>query len=185
MPKRPYPRWRRRHDAILFHIIEHPGAKHKAIAAATGYSPSQVSRIMCSPDFQAAYMALRGEVAEKAIMKVLSADFTPHDFDRLSFFSTELRLVTLPCLRCAAPPRTKPHRARLPSTRLSLPCRPPCDSNIVNGSMQNTSHGGDGFLQESGTARLSGDASLIKADANKQRSAEGSEVSEVGASLEN
>ena len=73
MPKRPYPRHQRRHDAILLHIIEHPGAKQKAIAAATDYSASQVSRIMRSPDFQAAYMALRREVADKAIMKVLGA----------------------------------------------------------------------------------------------------------------
>ena len=38
MPKRPYPSWRRRHDAILFRILELPGAKHKAIARTTHYT---------------------------------------------------------------------------------------------------------------------------------------------------
>jgi hypothetical protein len=55
MPKRPYPRYQRRHDAILLRILENPSLKQKEIAAATGYSPSQVSRIMCSPDFQMQY----------------------------------------------------------------------------------------------------------------------------------
>src|SRR5262245_62796807 len=55
MPKRPYPRYRRRHDAILLRILENPMQTQKAIAAATGYSASQVSRILCSPDFQVQY----------------------------------------------------------------------------------------------------------------------------------
>jgi Winged helix-turn-helix DNA-binding len=55
MPKRPYPRYRRRHDAILLSILERPFQTQKQIAEATGYSPSQVSRIMCSPDFQMQY----------------------------------------------------------------------------------------------------------------------------------
>jgi hypothetical protein len=55
MPKRPYPRYRCRHDAILLCILENPMQTQKGIAAATGYSASQVSRIMCSPDFQAQY----------------------------------------------------------------------------------------------------------------------------------
>src|SRR6266545_2844026 len=55
MPKRPYPRYRRRHDAILLYILENPMQTQKEIAAATGYSPSQISRILCSPDFRAQY----------------------------------------------------------------------------------------------------------------------------------
>jgi hypothetical protein len=55
MPKRPYPRYQRRHDAILLRILENPSQTQKEIAKATGYSPSQVSRIMCSPDFRVQY----------------------------------------------------------------------------------------------------------------------------------
>ncbi len=55
MPKRPYPRYRRRHDAILLYILENPMQTQEEIAAATGYSPSQISRILCSPDFRAQY----------------------------------------------------------------------------------------------------------------------------------
>ena len=44
MPKRPYPRYQRRHDAILFAVLENPMQTNKEIAKATGYSPSQVSR---------------------------------------------------------------------------------------------------------------------------------------------
>lgn len=52
MPKRPYPRYQRRHDAILLAILENPLQTNKEIAKATGYSPSQVSRITCSPAFR-------------------------------------------------------------------------------------------------------------------------------------
>ena len=55
MPKRPYPSWQRRHTAIMLYLLEHLGAKNKDIATATGYSASQVSRIMCSPAFEEAY----------------------------------------------------------------------------------------------------------------------------------
>jgi DNA-binding MarR family transcriptional regulator len=56
MPKRPYPRYRRRHDAILLRILENPSLTQKEIAAATGYSASQVSRILCS-DLKADFVA--------------------------------------------------------------------------------------------------------------------------------
>ena len=52
MPKRPYPNWQRRYDAILLYLAGHPAAKQKDIAKATGYSASQISRILCSVDFQ-------------------------------------------------------------------------------------------------------------------------------------
>ena len=63
MPKRPYPRYRRRHHAILLSICRDPSKKQKEIAKETGYSPSQLSRIMCSPDFQQTYDALIREAA--------------------------------------------------------------------------------------------------------------------------
>jgi hypothetical protein len=72
MPKRPYPTWQRRHDAILLYVLEHPGAKQKDIAAATGYTPSHVSRILASPDFVTVYAGLRRKVATQAILKFLS-----------------------------------------------------------------------------------------------------------------
>jgi hypothetical protein len=37
-----------------------------AIAKATGYSPSQVSRILCSPDFQQVYASLIKDAAFEA-----------------------------------------------------------------------------------------------------------------------
>jgi hypothetical protein len=72
MPKRPYPTWQRRHDAILLYVLEHPGAKQKEIAEATGYTPSHVSRILASPDFTTVYGGLRRDVAAQAIVKFLS-----------------------------------------------------------------------------------------------------------------
>ena len=63
MPKRPYPRHRRRHNAILVSILQNPLQTNKEIAKATGYSPSQVSRIVCSPEFLELYGILFQEVA--------------------------------------------------------------------------------------------------------------------------
>ena len=50
-------------DAILLSLLENPLQTNKDIAKATGYSPSQVSRILCSPDFLRLYDAAFGEVA--------------------------------------------------------------------------------------------------------------------------
>jgi hypothetical protein len=55
MPKRPYPRYQRRHHAILLSICRDPSKKQKDIAKETGYSESQVSRILCSPEFHEAW----------------------------------------------------------------------------------------------------------------------------------
>jgi hypothetical protein len=73
MAKRPYPRYQRRHDAILLRILENPSLTQKEIAEATGYSASQVSRIMCSPDFQAQYDIRMQEAAFVARSKWLSS----------------------------------------------------------------------------------------------------------------
>jgi transcriptional regulator with XRE-family HTH domain len=66
MPKRPYPRYRHRHNAVLLAACRHPSQTQKEIAKATGYSSSQVSRILCSPDFQRVYSSLIKEVAVDA-----------------------------------------------------------------------------------------------------------------------
>lgn len=55
MPKRPYPHYRRKHNAILVSILQNPSQTNREIAQATGYSPSHVSRIICSPEFQSLY----------------------------------------------------------------------------------------------------------------------------------
>jgi hypothetical protein len=66
MPKRPYPTWQRRHYAVLAWLLEHPGAKLKDCARATGYSASQVSRIVCSPDFSDIWHAMTAEACTAA-----------------------------------------------------------------------------------------------------------------------
>jgi len=71
MPKRPYPRYQRRHTAILLAICGNPAQKQKDIAKATGYSPSQVSRILCSPEFQQVYDLLIQDAASEARSKWL------------------------------------------------------------------------------------------------------------------
>ena len=53
LPRHQYPRWRRRHQAVLEFVAANPMAKRDAVALATGYSPWQVSRIIHSPDFRA------------------------------------------------------------------------------------------------------------------------------------
>jgi hypothetical protein len=72
MTKRPYPRYHRRHDGILFSILENPLRTNKEIAKATGYTPSQVSRIVCSPDFRALYEAVMHEASLAARSKWLA-----------------------------------------------------------------------------------------------------------------
>jgi hypothetical protein len=72
MPKRPYPRHQRRHDAVLLSLLQNPLQTQKDLAAATGYSPSQISRIVCSPDFQAQYDVLIHESALLARSKWLN-----------------------------------------------------------------------------------------------------------------
>ena len=65
MPKRPYPHYQRRHDAILLSILENPAQTNKQLAKATGYSPSQISRILSSPDFLTLYDAAFLKVAHE------------------------------------------------------------------------------------------------------------------------
>ena len=80
MPKRPYPHYQRRHHAILLSLCRDPSKKQKDIARETGYSPSQVSRTFCSPDFREVYDLLIREAAFDARSKWL---------DRITPRSTE------------------------------------------------------------------------------------------------
>ncbi len=69
MPKRPYPRWQRRHEAVLRWCLKYPGLPLKLCTKETGYSETHVSRIVCSPDFRqrhdAACEAIRQEIAAR------------------------------------------------------------------------------------------------------------------------
>jgi hypothetical protein len=65
MPKRPYPRYQHRHNAVLLAVCRDPARKQKEIAKVTGYSPSQVSRILRSPEFQQVFdLVLREAVVD-------------------------------------------------------------------------------------------------------------------------
>jgi hypothetical protein len=72
MPKRPYPRHQRRHAAVLLSLLQNPLQTQKELAAATGYSASQISRILCSPDFQAQYDVIIHDAALHARSKWLT-----------------------------------------------------------------------------------------------------------------
>ena len=72
MPKRPYPHYQRRHHAILLAVCRDPSLKQKEIAKATGYSESQVSRILCSPEFQEIHDLAIWETARDARSKWLT-----------------------------------------------------------------------------------------------------------------
>ncbi len=71
MPKRPYPRWQRRHDAVLQFLLQNPSKKLNDCARAAGYSPSQVSRIVNSPDFQEHFRAARKVIERDISMAVI------------------------------------------------------------------------------------------------------------------
>src|SRR5262245_58066273 len=71
MPKRPYPRWERRHEAVLLWLVEHPEATLAACARVTSYSPSHLSRITCSPAFRQHYHALQAEQERRVIARAI------------------------------------------------------------------------------------------------------------------
>jgi transcriptional regulator with XRE-family HTH domain len=56
----------------MLRILENPTLTQQEIAKATGYSPSQISRIMCSPDFQLQYDVRMQEAAFAARSKWLN-----------------------------------------------------------------------------------------------------------------
>ena len=67
MPKRPYPRWQRRHEAVLLWLLQNLSKSMKLCARETGYSPSQVSRIFNSPDFQHHYRTARDVIRSETL----------------------------------------------------------------------------------------------------------------------
>ncbi len=72
MPKRPYPRWQRRHEAVLLWLLENPPKKLKDCAAATGYSRTHISRIVNSPDFHRRYRTVRKIIDEEISRSYIS-----------------------------------------------------------------------------------------------------------------
>ena len=71
MAKRPYPRWQRRHEAVLTWLVEHPAGKLEECARATGYSRSHLSRITCSPDFRRQLGGIRAELERQVLARVV------------------------------------------------------------------------------------------------------------------
>lgn len=69
MTRRPYPRWQRRHEAILRLIVDEPRLTLAKIAAATGYSPWQLSRIINSPDFRERHEQMRAVINRELIRR--------------------------------------------------------------------------------------------------------------------
>jgi hypothetical protein len=67
MPTRPYPHWQRRHEAVLLWLLQNPTKSLKLCARETGYSPSQVSRIVNSPDFQQHYRIARDVIRSETM----------------------------------------------------------------------------------------------------------------------
>ena len=67
MPKRPYPHWQRRHEAVLHWLFEHPTGTLAECARDTGYSRPHLSRITCSPDFRQYLGALRADVERQLL----------------------------------------------------------------------------------------------------------------------
>jgi hypothetical protein len=46
------PSWQRRHEAVLQWFLRHPAGTRVECAAATGYSPTHISRITGSAEFR-------------------------------------------------------------------------------------------------------------------------------------
>ncbi len=67
MPQRPYPRWQRRHEAVLLWLLRNPTKAFKQCAEETGYSASHVSRIFNSPDFQRHYRGARDVIRSETM----------------------------------------------------------------------------------------------------------------------
>lgn len=75
MPKRPYPRWQRRHHAVLQWLLQNPARTLNECARDNGYSPSQISRIVNSPDFQYRFLAAR-KIVEVEVSKSVIRRFS-------------------------------------------------------------------------------------------------------------
>lgn len=53
--RRKHPAWQRRHDGVLLYFLQNPSATQLQCAEATGYSVSQISRIVNSSYFLEKY----------------------------------------------------------------------------------------------------------------------------------
>ena len=71
LPRRPYPRWQRRHEAILRLMVDKPHLMRSEIASATGYSRWQMSRIINAPDFRERYRELRAVIDRQLASRYL------------------------------------------------------------------------------------------------------------------
>jgi hypothetical protein len=56
---------------VLLWIVEHAAATLDDCAKVTGYSPSHLSRITCSPDFRSRLGSLRAEREREVLARVL------------------------------------------------------------------------------------------------------------------
>ena len=72
MPRRPYPAWQRRHEAVLLYLLQRPAAKLDEVAEATSYSRWQISRIINGPEFQQRYRAALTEAESRLAEKVIA-----------------------------------------------------------------------------------------------------------------
>jgi AraC-like DNA-binding protein len=81
VPKRPYPSWQRRHEAVLTWLVEHPAGTLEECARATGYSRSHLSRITCSPDFRRQLGVFRAELERQVLARVMDR-LMPAKFDK-------------------------------------------------------------------------------------------------------
>jgi hypothetical protein len=76
MDRKTHPSWQRRHETVLLFFLEYPASSIAACAAATGYSPWQVSRIACSPDFRRHYaeaVKLRTQLVTEIVVDRMTA----------------------------------------------------------------------------------------------------------------
>lgn len=72
MTKRSHPSWRHRHGEVLLWMLQNPGGKQYACAKATGYTPSQISRIVNSPGYLQRLEAILDRVWSDAYIQGLT-----------------------------------------------------------------------------------------------------------------
>ena len=65
---RRYPNWQRRHEAVLQWFLRYPWGTRAECAAATGYSPTHISRITCTAEFRERFSSTTKEAALQAAL---------------------------------------------------------------------------------------------------------------------
>jgi hypothetical protein len=63
-----YPTWQRRHEAVLQWFLRYPWGTCAECAAATGYSPTHISRITCIAEFRERFSSTTSEAALQAAL---------------------------------------------------------------------------------------------------------------------